>query len=257
MVLLGLVFLGLVVLAYSGIDLDAAERGAVNRGLAIVYAAFVLDFALRWSAAPTKIDFLRRNWLLLVSLIVPAVRPLHATGALWGLHSVGLLRALTGINNGLRALRRVTRGRQFAYLLALSVLVVLLGAGSVLYFDREARGADIRSFGEALWWAATLITTINSADDPVSFEGRVIAVLLRVYAVSVFGYLTASIATYLIGSAGPPAAETTVTTGAEGTEPAATDLPSQVAALRHDLARLRRELGAGSERSEGSGPAGS
>lgn len=250
MLLLGLGFVGLLALRYSGLDLDATERTLLNRGLAIIYAAFVADFVLRLQVTPTKGAFLRRNWLLVVSLVFPAVRPLHAAGAVWGLPPLQLLGVLNGLNRGLRALRHVTRGRQFAYLASLSVLAVLVAAGSVLYFDRATRGADIRSFGEALWWAATLVTTINSSDDPVSVEGRLVAILLRIYALSVFGYLTASIAAYFIGTAAPtPAGSSAPAAG--GAAPPPLDLAAEMADLRGDVARLRRDL---AERRHGGEP---
>ncbi len=44
-----------------------------------------------------------------------------------------------------------------------------------------------------------MITTINTSTEPVTFEGRVIGLVLRVVALSIFGYLTASIASYLVG----------------------------------------------------------
>ncbi len=239
MVLLGLLFLGLVAVGFSGIDLSPVERRGINRAQAIIYGVFLLDFAVRWFVAPGKLAFLKGNWLLLLSLVVPAVRPLRAVRGLAALRSFHLLRALTGLNRGMRALRQVTRGRQFAYLLALSVVVVLLGAGSVLSLDRGVPGAEIRSFGEALWWSATLVTTINSADDPVSFEGRVVGFLLRVYALSVFGYLTASIATYFIGTQGAQNAEGAQNPPGGAAQPAADD---QVEALRREIARLRQDL---------------
>ena len=52
-------------------------------------------------------------------------------------------------------------------------------------------------------WAATLVTTVNVGEDPVSGWGRVVAVLMRIYAVGVFGYLTASIASYFVAQVSP------------------------------------------------------
>lgn len=234
MVLLGLVFLGLLVLNYSGLRLTPAEQDAVGRGLELIYGAFVLDFALRWFVTPAKGRFLRQNWLLVLSLVFPAVRPLHAVRALWGLQSGHLLQALTGANRGLQALRRITGGRRFAYLLGLSLVVVVLGAVGVDSFERNAPTADIRSFGEALWWASTLITTINSSDDPVTLEGRLIGLVLRLYALTIFGYLTASIATYFIGRLPTP------TPTAAPPAPAA-DLAGEVDRLRAEVERLRAE----------------
>ena len=203
---------------------------------------------MRFVVAPAKGRFLRANVLTAVSLAVPALRPLRALRAATALRSIHLLRVLSGANRGMRALRQITRGRQFAYLATLSLVVTLLGAGSVAYFDRGVAGAQITSFGEGVWWAGTLVTTINSGVDPVSVEGRVIAVLMRVYALSVFGYITASIATFFIGQAAGASAGGQGTSGtaaaADGGSPATPPFREQVEALRREIGALREELAA-------------
>ena len=96
----------------------------------------------------------------------------------------------------------------------------------------EAPGADgrgIGSYGEALWWTAMLMTTMGSEYWPRSAEGRALCLLLALYAFAVFGYVTATLATYFVGrDAADPDAEVA---GA-----------ADVAALRAELAALRREL---------------
>ena len=247
MVVLGLIFLGLLVVEYSGLRVSRATEDWLNRAENGIYFVFVGDFALRFVIAPAKGPFLRANWLTALSLAVPALRPLRAARGVAALRSVHLLRVLSGANRGMRALRLVTRGRQFAYVATLSLVVTLLGAGSVLYFDRNAAEAEIRSYGEAVWWAATLVTTINSADDPVSFEGRMIAVVMRVYAVSVFGFITASIATYFIGETGggaTAAEDAEAPAAGEGGSTPPRTLREQIEALRGEIGALREELAA-------------
>ncbi|HET8631018.1 MAG TPA: potassium channel family protein, partial [Thermomicrobiales bacterium] len=97
------------------------------------------------------------------------------------------------------SLRKMLRGRRVGYLLGLTVLVVAAGTIGVYISERGQRGAVILSLGDALWWAASLVTTINNELYPVSVEGRVLGILLRIYAVGIFGLLAASFASYLIG----------------------------------------------------------
>jgi len=44
-----------------------------------------------------------------------------------------------------------------------------------------------------------IMTTIGSDYWPKTFEGRILAFLLSVYAFSIFGYITAALASFLIG----------------------------------------------------------
>ncbi|MDQ3468031.1 MAG: ion transporter [Chloroflexota bacterium] len=241
MLMLGLLFLGLLAFEYSGVDFTPVEKRWIDRAETTIYWVFAGDFIVRFAIAPAKTRFLRTNWITALSLALPALRPLRAVGAAGSLSTVHLLRVLSGANHGMRALRHITRGRQFAYLVSLTFIVTMLSAGGVLFFDRNARGADITDASDAIWWAATLVTTINSNEDPVSFPGRIIGLLLRFYAVSVLGYITASIASYFIGhamektesssSAAPPVATGTL-------------LHQQLAGLHDEVRSLREELAA-------------
>ena len=69
----------------------------------------------------------------------------------------------------------------------------------VYYFASGSPDALIRTPGDALWWAATLITTVNSPLAVVTLEGRSVGMLLRVYALAASGYITAVSAVQLFG----------------------------------------------------------
>lgn len=234
---LGLLFLGLLLVDLSGSVTTPQQRLWLDRAINVIWAIFVIDFVVRLVVAPEKRHYLKHNWLTLLSLALPFLRPIRALQALRAVRSLSLIRLLTGFNRGMRVLQTFTRGRQIAYLAALSLLVVLAGAVGVLYFDRGHPGASIRTFGDALWWSATMITTINSGLDAVSPEARIIAILQRIFAVSVFGFITATIASYFIGRS----VEERATTAAD---PAAEPLRAQLEALRHENAALRRDIAA-------------
>ena len=60
-------------------------------------------------------------------------------------------------------------------------------------------GPGFADYGTALWWTAMLLTTMGSDYWPQTPEGRLLCLLLAVYAFAVFGYVTAAIAAYFIG----------------------------------------------------------
>jgi voltage-gated potassium channel len=231
MVGLGLLFLVLLVLDYLGIFADQREGIWLSHTLTVIWAIFVVDFVVRFAIAPRKLEFLKSNWLSAASLALPFLRPFRALRAARAVRSISLVRLLGGVNRGMRVLRQVAGGHQIAYLSALTLLVALMGATGVWYFDRGQQDSSIRSFGDALWWAAAMVTTINNEKYAVSPEARVIAILLRVYAVSVFGFITATIATYLIGRR-----------GVEAADERSDDLRRQLDDLRRELVLLRQTL---------------
>ncbi|HEV2067510.1 MAG TPA: ion transporter [Thermomicrobiales bacterium] len=234
MTALGFCFLVLLLLDYTSTGLSTQNQERVGTALQVIWVIFLVDFIVRFLIAPAKGEFLRQNWFAALSLGLPFLRPFRAFRAVRVLRSMSLVRLLGGINRGIRVLRKITRGRQFAYVGGLTVLVMLAGAVGVLYFDRDIADAPIQTFGDALWWSAAMVTTINNEKYVVSTEARIIAILIRVFAVSVFGFITASIATYLIGS--------TEATGAKTEEDAA--LREEIATLRRELALVREGLAA-------------
>ena len=225
MVALGLLFLVLLLIDYTVTGMSARNQAHLDAALQVIWGIFVLDFAARFIVAPAKGLFLRQNWFAALSLAVPFLRPFRILRAARMLRSLSLVRLLGGINRGMRVLRQVTRGRQFAYVAALTLLVVLGGAAGTLYFDQGIENAPIQTFGDALWWSAAMVTTINNEKYAVSTEARIIAILVRVFAVSVFGFVTASIASYLIG-----------------TQETAARISAEQASLRDEISALRQEL---------------
>jgi voltage-gated potassium channel len=80
------------------------------------------------------------------------------------------------------------------------LLVIGLGAAGMLNFEpaSEVQGG-FRSYGDALWWTAMLLTSIGSQYWPVTTEGRILTVLLSLYGFATFGYITATFASYFVG----------------------------------------------------------
>ncbi|MDQ3540505.1 MAG: ion transporter [Chloroflexota bacterium] len=238
MAALGLCFLVVLLLDYTATGLSARHQAWIDTALQVIWAIFLLDFAFRFLIAPAKGLFLRQNWFAALSLALPFLRPFRVFRAIRVLRSLSLVRLLGGINRGIRVLRKVTRGRQFAYIAGMTVLVTLAGAVGARSFDQGIENAPIQTFGDALWWSAAMVTTINNEKYVVSTEARVIAILLRVFAVSVFGFITASIASYLIGNM-DSGAETAEREAEEDITPRA-----EIEALRRELALVREALAA-------------
>lgn len=172
-------------------------------GLAI-WVVFILNFALEFTLAPRKLAYLKSNWLTALSLLVPAlrvfrifrvVRVLRMARAARGLR---LLRVISSLNRSMGALGASLSRRGFSYVIALTLLVTLAGAAGMYAFENETP-SGIHSYGEALWWTAMIMTTMGSQYWPQTIEGRVLCVALALYAFGVFGYVTATLATFFVG----------------------------------------------------------
>lgn len=246
MVVLGLVFIVLLIVDYGGFANGTRYAGPLSTTFDVIWVIFIIDFVIRYVIAPDprpvagfiKVGFLRSNWLTVLSLILPALRPLRALRAFRVLRaaratrSLSLVRLIGGVNRGIRLLRRLAGQHAFGYVAGMSVFVVFAGATGAWYFDRGIADAPIQNFGDALWWSSALITTMNSEKYVVSAEARVIGVLMRIFALSVFGYVTATIASYLVGKQAEER---------EGEE-SNRALAAHIESMRQELQRLREEL---------------
>ncbi len=197
----------------------------------IIWIIFILDFGLKFALAPDKTDYLKANWLTALSLLVPALRVFRvfrvfrAARAVRGLR---LFRVLTSLNRGMKALGASFTRRGFGYVVALSVIVVFAGAAGMLAFENEFEGG-IETYGDALWWTAMMITTIGSEYFPKTAEGRVLCFMLALYGFAVFGYVTATLATFFVGRDAENKESEIV--GAE-----------DINRLRDEIAQLREEI---------------
>lgn len=197
-----MVALGFVWLALLVVELTRGISPLLQAVSNAIWALFVLDFLLRFTLAPRKLDYLRGNWLTLIALALPALRIFRAARALRSLRAlrgVRLVRIVTSLNRGMRALGRSMGRRGFGYVVALTALVILAGAAGMYAFERLPGGEGLGSYGEALWWTAMMITTIGSEYWPVTPEGRLLCLLLSIYSLGVLGYLTAALAAFFVG----------------------------------------------------------
>jgi voltage-gated potassium channel len=141
-----------------------------GRGLVDAAAAAAVPLALAFGANP------KFAWLL---------------GVFW------VFKVVPGIP-GLRQLRRVLVVESGPLLSVLVIfLMVLFLASVVLYFlERDVQPAAFSSVPAALWWAVATLTTTGYGDVvPVTALGRVVAALVMICGLGVFGLWTGILAT--------------------------------------------------------------
>ena len=226
-----LTVLAFVMLALLFVDLTMSLgpfwSRQVNQAETAIWVIFFFTFVFQLFLAPDKAQFLKRNWLTVISVLLPALRVVRIFRVIAVLREVSLVRVLTTLNRGARALGTIVRRGQLGYVMGLTLIVTLTSAGGTFYFEQAAPNASITTLGDAIWWSFTLVTTINTGLEPVTLEGRIIGVLMRIFALAVSGYVTAVIAAHLLGFTQPNP------TTRESTE---------VRLLREELARMRQLL---------------
>jgi voltage-gated potassium channel len=229
MLVLAFVWLGLLVL-----ELVEGESPLFDTVGLVIWVIFVANFVLEFTLAPHKGIYLRGNWLTALSLMVPALRVFRIVRVVRifriarAARGLRLLRVISSLNRGMGALAASLQRRGFSYVAALTLLVTAAGAAGMYAFENEVSGG-ISGYGEALWWTAMIMTTMGSQYWPQTLEGRILCVVLALYAFGVFGYVTATLATFFVGRDAEDAEA-----GIAGTQ--------SIAALHRELAALREEI---------------
>jgi voltage-gated potassium channel len=185
----------------------------------IVWSLFVVDYIVRLCLAPERPQWFVRHLFDFAIVVLPLLRPLR------------LLRLVVLIEVLQRVIGNAFRGRIVIYTVSGVLLLIYVASLAVLDKERYQPGATITTFGKAIWWSITTVTTVGYGDVyPVTNTGRVIAVLLMIGGIGLVGVITASLASWIIERV---AEEETVIQAVT---------VAHIDELRNDIRALREEL---------------
>ncbi len=99
---------------------------------------------------------------------------------------------------GVRQLRRVIvrEAAPLASVLVLFLIVLFMAAALAFLFERNVQPSGFSSLPASLWWAVVTLTTTGYGDVvPITLPGRIVAALLMICGLAVFGLWTGILAT--------------------------------------------------------------
>ena len=216
---------------HSFVPLSEVSREILEYTDVGICGFFLIDFGYSLARAPNRWRyFYTWGWLDLLSSIpaIPALR-LGRAGRI-----VRIIRVLRGVRatkilSGLVLHRRGESAGLAAALLTL--LLVVFASLAIVQFE-VGSNANIKTASDALWWAIATITTVGYGDRfPVTSEGRLVASVLMMGGIALFGVVSGFVAAWFLAP----------TNRAQKTE---------LDELRDELRGLRTLL----ERALGSGP---
>ncbi|MER5788412.1 potassium channel family protein [Streptomyces sp. NPDC001980] len=151
------------------------------------WAMFAVDYAVRWRLSGEGPGFARRHWLDTLVLVLPLLRP------------VRVVRTYESVQRRRGEPRLPLHARVALYSTLSISLLGFSGALAVYQAERSAPNANIRTFGDSLWWTCSTLSTVGYGDYvPVTTLGRFIAAGLMACGLALLGTVTGSFSSWML-----------------------------------------------------------
>ena len=236
MVLLALFSVAL--LAAAERDTTALTRQRIIQIDLMVVAIFLADWVFWLTRSSDNRTYLKRTWWDLLGMVPLAVPGGMVFGFLRLLRLLRIVRAFEHTRRRLHQSSLVEDAERLIQLALAAATITVLGAVLTWIVESDVEGSQIRSFGDALWWAIVTVSTVGYGDiTPVTATGRVVATLLMVTGITILGILVSQLSLSVIRRRESEIADEAVATAIPGT------LAGQLAELSilHDDGKLDDE----------------
>lgn len=168
-------------------DLAGAWSYVCSAVVTLTWVMFIIDYVVRLSMSSPRRLWVRTHLFDILVVLLPTLRP------------VRLLGAFTRVASFSRTVGSSLRAQMLIYGAGTALLLIWQSSLAVLGAERHTAGANITTFGDAVWWAFCTVTTVGYGDfTPITVQGRVIAVLLMIGGVVLVGLITASFASWVV-----------------------------------------------------------
>jgi voltage-gated potassium channel len=158
---------------------------------------FLLDVAIRFYKAEDKLKFMKWGWIDIISSI-PVFEALRAGRAIRLVRIMRILRVVRSTKILVNEIFRNRKNATFSLVAILSFLLMMFSSISILNVETDPN-SNIKTAEDALWWSFTTITTVGYGDnDPLTTEGRIIAAVLTIAGVGLFGTFTGFVASWFM-----------------------------------------------------------
>jgi voltage-gated potassium channel len=240
--ILVLTLLSLVVMALLLFPLNTATIQLLTIYDNAICVIFLIDFTWRLRKAKTMRDYFvgERGWLDLLGSI-PTFGVFKFT-ALLRLARISRLARVSRLVRGKKKKELIDdivehRGQYAMFVTLLSAFIVLVTASIlVLQFESTAANGNIKTGGEALWWAIVTMTTVGYGDFyPVTTLGRIVGGFVMITGVGIIGALASILASVLVSDSSPDDAQDQASDGR---------IHGELVEIKSELAALRESLGA-------------
>jgi voltage-gated potassium channel len=195
--------LSIIVLGALGVDtvfkLPKEVSDILQTFDTLVCMLLLADFGMRFYKAESKLGFLKWGWIDLLASI-PNVPFLRVGRLIRILRVIRLLRAIRATQRVSSMLLKNKLHTGVTSVILTSFLLVTFCSIGILICEQQDPNANIKTAGDAFWWSVSTITTVGYGDVyPVTPEGRILAMVLMVSGIGLFGILSGLAASFFLG----------------------------------------------------------
>ena len=161
-------------------------------------------------------------------VVLPFLRPFRL------LRLVRFVRVGVALGLNVQVVSDIASQKGTKVIAATVILILVAGASLTFLFERAEDGANLTSYGDALWWAGVTMSTVGYGDHyPITPAGRGVAFALMLFGIAMLSAMTATIAAYLVRES-------------DDEQITMSDLLRHIQELKAEVAELRRERDVGS-----------
>jgi voltage-gated potassium channel len=230
MALLGMAWLVIGIIVVSS-DANGAASKALVGTLFALWAILLLEYVVRLVVTPDSRGYVKRRWVEPATVILPPLQ---------GWRLIGLEKMSLLLREGELRFETILKHHSLFRVLIAALATLILGAWMVLLFEENAKGSNIHTYPNALWWAIVTVTTVGYGDRyPVTAGGRIVAAVLMLVGIGLIGVLTATVASVFI--------KEHTDDNKQALQKSHADLGQQLAVISGRLADVESRLGATSD----------
>lgn len=126
-----------------------------------IWVAFYCEFFIKIFVSTNYIYTLKRNWFLVIILVLPLFRVFRLVRLARFVRILRLLRLQSLVNRLKKNMRTLVHNLEYV---VVTLLMVILIASFVMWHIEQSTGGNIDTFGKAVWWSVITITTVGYGD---------------------------------------------------------------------------------------------
>ena len=176
---------------------DQGDSAGLTAAIYVVAAIFIFEFSVRFYDSPSRVEYLRKHWLDIVTCI-PVIGELRILRLLRLLAFLRLGAAMRAFGIGVSASERIPGGAGL-WLLAPTLLLVWVAAAYGYYTLEHGLNPKINDFGDAMYFAFVTASTVGYGDvTPVTQAGKILTGLVIFMGIGLLGFASAQLTAKLL-----------------------------------------------------------